>query len=120
MSQGRVTNKQIDDYKIFLREKYRPPSRGGNSRALHSHVLYIGGERYSFLAVGSQQWVYKSDTVSFEFEIRGGYKNVMKDTLITVDSSGNRVVRGNRGYKRQLRTADTRLPASRRERRDGG
>jgi hypothetical protein len=78
-------------------------------------VLYIEGEKYSFLALGSQQWVFKSDLVSFEYEIKGSYKNIINGTLVTIDKSGNEVVRGNRGYKRQLRTADTRMPVSRRE-----
>lgn len=118
MLHGQVTNKKIDDYKVFLREKYRPPSKGGNTSALHSHVLYIDGEKYSFLALGSQQWVYKSDTVSFKFEIKNDYKNILRETLVVIDSSGNHVLRGNRGYKTQLRTSDARMPVSRREQRD--
>lgn len=118
MSTGSITGMQITDYSMFLKEKSRPPSKGGNTKALHSHVLTIDGERYSFLAVGSQQWVYKLDTVSFEYEVNNGYKNVLKETLKTVDVSGKVVVRGDRGFKKKLRTADTRLPGSRRERRD--
>ena len=113
-----ITSKKIQSYKVFLREKYRPPSRGGNTRALHAHVLRIENEEYSFLALGSQQWVHKGDLVSFRFELNGRYKNILKDTLVTVDPAGRPVVRGNRGFKKQLRTAGTRLPASRREQRD--
>lgn len=118
MSRGQVVNKKVDNYSVFLRENYRPPSRGGNTRALHSHVLSIDNEKYSFLGLGSQQWVHKTDTVSFDFEVKDGHKNVIKETLITIDSAGNQIMRGNRGFKRQLRTADARLPASRREQRD--
>ena len=110
-----IDNVKIDSYQKFLNEKSRPPSKGGNTNALHSHVLYIKGEKYSFLALGSQQWVFKSDLVSFEYELKGSYKNIINGTLVTIDKSGNEVVRGNRGYKRQLRTADTRMPVSRRE-----
>lgn len=115
---NQLISKKIESYKVFLKEHSRPPSRGGNTKALHAHVLEIEGERYSFLAFGSQQWVFKADTVTFEFEVTAdGYKNVLTDTLRTADHKGNVVVRGSRGTKR-LRTAPSRLPSSRREQRD--
>lgn len=103
---------------MFLREPSRPPSRGGNTGALHSHVLRVDGEDYSFLARGSQQWVHKSDTVSFDYVIQGRYRNILPATLMAIDRHGRRVARGNRTVKPQLRTVAARLPASRRERRD--
>lgn len=118
MSQLRIDNKKITSYKLYLIEQYRPPSQGGNTSALHSHVLEIDGERYSFRAAGAQQWVYKSDTVSFVYEINEGYKNILAETMITRDRKNNTVIRGNRTEKKILRTAKTRLPASRREQRD--
>jgi len=111
----KIKNAKIENYSAFLRENSRPPSKGGNTKALHSHVLTIEGEKYSFLALGTKQWVYKSDTVSFEFEIKGQYKNIKEKTIVTMDKNGNTVMRGNRGFKRQLRTAETRMPVSRRE-----
>ena len=114
----RIENKKISSYRLYLREPYRTPSRGGNTSALHAHVLKIDGETYSFLAPGSQQWVFASDLVSFEYEFKGPYRNVIKETLKTVDNKGRSVVRGNRGFKSQLRTAESRLPGSRRERKD--
>lgn len=118
MSRTKIEGKQITAYGKFLVENSRPPSRGGNTGALHSHVLEIDGEKYSFLALGSQQWVFKSDTVSFEYELKDGYKNIALETIITLDRHGQSVVRGNRGYKSKLRTAVTRMPGSRREQRD--
>ncbi len=115
---SRVENKKITSYGKFLKEPSRPPSRGGNTSALHSHVLEIEGETYSFLALGSQQWVFKSDTVSFEYEINDGYKKVLIQTLTTIDAIGKPVTRGNRGWKAKLRTAQTRLPSSKSEQRD--
>lgn len=111
----KVENAKIESYQKFLQEKSRPPSKGGNTKALHSHVLYIDGDKYSFLALGSQQWVFKTDLVSFEYEVKGQYKNIIKDTIITIDKAGNELLRGNRGFKKQLRTADARMPVSRRE-----
>ena len=111
----KITNAKIENYSAFLIEKPRPPSRGGNTKALHSHVLTINGKKYSFLALGTKQWVYKSDTVSFEFEAKDQYKNIKKATIETRDKNGNKVVRGNRGFKKKLRTAETRMPVSRRE-----
>lgn len=118
MPRHKIENEHIEKYAVFLQEKHRPPSRGGNTSALHSHVLTIGGETYSFLALGSQQWVYKSDTVTFEFEVKDGYRNIVKETIVAISSSGEPIQRGNRGFKQRLRTADSRMPASRRERRD--
>jgi hypothetical protein len=115
MSTLKIENRKIERYTKYLNEKSRPPSKGGNTGALHSHILIIDNEKYSFLALGSQQWVFKSDTVSFEYEIKGQYKNIVTGTLVTIDEDGNEVIRGNRGYKSRLRTADTRMPASRRE-----
>ncbi|TVU87765.1 hypothetical protein FQP89_19490 [Vreelandella titanicae] len=111
----KIENAKIEDYQKYLKEKSRPPSRGGNTKSLHAHILVIDGKQYSFLALGSQQWVFKTDLVSFEYELDGQYRNVDKETLVTTDKSGNKVVRGNRGFKRQLRTADARMPVSRRE-----
>lgn len=118
MPTNKVEGKTISAYKLFLRENSRPPSKGGNTKALHSHVLDIEGEKYSFLALGTQQWVFKSDTVSFEYEVNGGYKNIVKESIVTLDCNGEPVIRGNRGFKPQLRTAVTRMPGSRREQRD--
>ena len=111
----KIENAKVENYSAFWVEKYRPPSKGGNTKAFHSHVLTIEGEKYSFLALGTKQWVYKSDTVSFEFEIKNKYKNIKKDTIETLDKEGNKVKRGNRGFKKKLRTAETRMPVSRRE-----
>jgi hypothetical protein len=111
----KIEKAKIEDYQKYLKEKSRPPSKGGNTKALHSHVLVIDGEKYSFFAQGSQQWVFKTDLVSFDYELTGQYKSIKKETLVTIDKSGEKVVRGNRGFKKKLRTADTRMPVSRRE-----
>ena len=118
MAHAKLADKRVTEYRVFLKEEYRPPSKGGNTRARHAHVITIDRETYSFLALGSQKWVYKTDTVSFEYETKGTYKNIIKETLVTVDATGHQVVRGNRGIKKRLRTAPTRLPGSRREQRD--
>lgn len=118
MDKLRVENKKITSYSLFLQEPSRPPSRGGNTKALHSHTLEIEGEKYSFLALGSQQWVFKSDSVSFDYEINNGYKNIIKESIVTMDRSEKVVIRGNRSFKKQLRAASARLPGSRREQRD--
>lgn len=113
-----IQNRKIEAYRTYLKEPSRPPSKGGNTRALHSHVLVIDGQNYSFLALGSQQWVFKADTVSFTFEVSNGYNNISTETLITRNPNGQSIVRGNREYKATLRTAVSRMPGSRREQRD--
>lgn len=113
-----IKDAKIDDYFTVLKEKSRPPSRGGNTKARHAHYIKIEGKIYSFLAFGSKQWVYKSDRVSFEFEMKGEYRNVLPESIRTTDKDGNVVIRGLRGFSKELRTANTRLPGSRRECRD--
>jgi hypothetical protein len=111
---------RIENYKTFLMEPSRPPSRGGNSKALHSHSFELDGDRYSFLAVGAKKWIFATDTVVFkwEWDETKRYKNVIKGSLTTFDKNGNEVVRGDRSFKDKLRTAQARLPGSRREQRD--
>ena len=110
----------IDAYRTFLKEPSRPPSRGGNGAALHSHVLTIGGKVYSFLASGGTKWVYKSDTVQFDWawDPTKKYRNIAKETLIAWDKNGDKVVRGNRASRQTMRTATTRLPGRRRDWKD--
>ena len=48
----------VSNYKIFLAEPSRPPSKGGNTRAWHQHFLEVGGQSYSFLALGAKKWIY--------------------------------------------------------------
>lgn len=111
----KIEGRRISKYTTFLQENSRPPSRGGNTKALHSHQMIIDGEKYSFLAFGSKHWVYKRDTVSFEYETKDIYKNIIKESLLTVDENGKKVVRGLRNFDKPLRTAETRMPVSRRE-----
>lgn len=100
-------------------EPRRPPSRGGNTRAWHVHFLEIGGATYSFKALGTKKWVFKHDTVSFEWEWDDTqrYRNVVRETVRVLDRNSKSVVRGLRGSK-PYRTAQARMPASRREQRD--
>ncbi|MEI6706310.1 MAG: hypothetical protein WCK96_04140 [Methylococcales bacterium] len=105
MTALKIENKKISSYTMYLKESSRPPSKGGNKNALHAHVLEIEGEEYSFLALGSQQWVFKTDTVTFEYELKDGYKNILKNTIETIDRHNKLIERGNRGFKEKLRTA---------------
>lgn len=108
---------KITGYTTALREPGRPPSKGGNTSALHGHRIEIDGVWYSFLALGKQKWVFASDVVSFKWmwDPTEQYRNIVKDSLRTWDRRGAAVIRGNRGSKPILRTAETRLPARRSE-----
>jgi hypothetical protein len=114
-----VQNATIDSYETYLKDKYRPPSRGGNKKAWHSHVIKIDGETYSFLAPSRSKYVYKTDTVSFSWgwDETQRWRNIIPDTLEVRDKNGQEVVRGNREWK-PWRTANMRLPARRSEWRD--
>ncbi|HDL8239499.1 TPA: hypothetical protein U5D93_003498 [Yersinia enterocolitica] len=114
----KLENKKISDYQIYLKEKSRPPSRGGNTKALHQHVVTIDGEQFSFLANDSKKWIFKSDKVSFDYVLNGVYKNIERESIVTTDKNGVVITRGNRFYHKKLRVADSRLPGSRRECRD--
>lgn len=113
---GRVEGGTVEKYSTWLKESYRPPSRGGNTAALHIHEMLIDGVKYTFYALGTKKWVYLGDTVSFEWELKDGkYHNVKKQTIVTKDKKGQVVVRGDRGFKTKLRSAPSREPVSRRE-----
>lgn len=115
----RVEKAQVEHYGVYLKDKSRPPSRGGNKRAWHQHVLTIGGERFSFLAAWSGKFVYRGETVSFEWEWDEDrrYRNIDVTSVVAHKQSGEDVARGERGSK-TWRTADTRLPARRSEWKD--
>ena len=113
-----IKDAEIEDYRTSLQEHSRPPSRGGNKKALHRHALIINGEEYSFFVNGRLQWVHKGDRVSFRYKVKGQYRNILPETIQTVDSKGHQVVRGMRGITKKMRTVSARLPARRRERLD--
>ncbi len=109
----RVENVVVgDNYSTSLKEYGRPPSRGGNTRAWHQHVVVIEGETYSWLGLGAKKWIYATDTVSFawSWDKSGRYRNVDRDTIAVRDKAGNPVVRGERGAK-TWRSAPNKLPA---------
>ena len=110
---------KVENYRAVLKDKYRPPSKGGNTRAWHQHSFEVDGERYAFLGLGSKRWIYASDSVTFRWswDKSRQYRNVIPETIRTFAQSGKEVVRGERGSK-NWRTAETRLPVSRREARD--
>lgn len=116
----RVEEAKLERYVKVLVEKSRPPSRGGNTRAMHRHILVINGVGYSFLAAGSRQFAFKSDTVSFSWrwDDTRKYRNIDVETLVVKDKVGQIIVRQVVGAKAQWRTADARMPVSRREFRD--
>ncbi len=106
----------VEHYGTYLKDKSRPPSRGGNKRAWHQHVITIAGEKYSFLAQWSGKFVYSGETVSFDWDWdhTGKYRNIDGSTLVAWNSNGEPQHRGERGSK-PWRTSDTRLPARRSE-----
>ena len=111
----KIENAKFDDYRYSLCDKYRPPSKGGNTKALHWHFIIINNITYSFKAPGTKQWVFKNDTVSFEYENKGEHKNIILETLKTMNKKGEIVIRGNRFEIQKKRTADTRPPTSSKE-----
>ncbi len=98
-----VKDAHIEGYRTYLLPgRHRPPSQGGITEELYSHVLTINGEDYSFLAYGSAHWVFKrpKDRVSFRYVMKGKYKNILIGTIVTVDGTGQPVTRGRRDLNR--------------------
>jgi hypothetical protein len=115
----RLENARISDYKTFLVEFSRPPSKGGNTSAMHAHTVWIGDRKFSFWARGARKFIFKEDEASFDYvETEDGYFNILPHTIFCRDAKGKTVRRGDRRPKTKLRTAPTRLPGSRREARD--
>ncbi|WP_429116007.1 hypothetical protein [Aeromonas veronii] len=113
-----VESRKIDEYTTFLLEKHRPPSKGGNTSALHSHRVVVDGTEYYFKARGARKWIFKSDIVSFAYYKENGRNLVIKGTIVTHDKIGNEITRGDRRAKNVLRSSSQRLPCSRREAKD--
>jgi hypothetical protein len=90
----KIENAKIEEYSNCLIGKRRPFSKGERTRALHMHYVTINKIKYSFKALGTRQWVYKQDTVSFEYETNGEFKNIINNTLVTIDKKGVTIVRG--------------------------
>lgn len=112
----RIEKAKVETYGAYLKDKSRPPSRGGNKRAWHQHVMTISGEKYSFLAPWSGKFVFKGETVSFDWDWdeSGKYRNADVDTVVAWTPDGKQMRRGERGNK-VWRTAATRPPGRRSE-----
>lgn len=80
----KVEKANVENYGVSLKDKPRPPSRGGNKKAWHQHVITIGGENYSFLAAWSGKFVFKGETTSFDWEWDSTqkYRNVDIATVV--------------------------------------
>jgi hypothetical protein len=74
--------------------KYQTTELLGSTVAIH--VLTIAGESYSFLAPSRNQWVFKNDTVSFDWNFYGEkrQRRVVPESVVVLDRTGVAVVRG--------------------------
>ena len=88
----KIENKKIESYDLYLKERSKS-SKIKKNQARHSHVLMIEGEKYSFIARGNKQRVYKTDSISFEFQVKNGHNNIDKSTIVTLDENGEIVQR---------------------------
>jgi hypothetical protein len=110
----RIDQAEVEHYGVYLKDKSRPPSQGGNSGAWHQHVVTINGKRYSFLAPWSGKFVYKREKVSFDWDWdpNRSYRNIDASSVVALTESGEEVRRGQRNSKK-WRTANTRPPGRR-------
>lgn len=115
----RLANVTVENYDARLWEHSRPPSKGGNTGALHRHRFTVDGQWYSFFGRGRNRRIFKNDTATFDYVVtEDGHRNVLQHTIRTRDEKGNFHARGDRSWKPKLRSGPTRLPGSRREARD--
>lgn len=92
------------------------PPRGTVTANSHRASLSIEGVHYPFLALGSLNWIFAKDRVSFDFVTPSeGYHNIQRWTIRTFGKNGKAVTRGICGSMPKLRTATARLPDRRRE-----
>jgi hypothetical protein len=105
-----IENAKIEDY--FVRP-YEPGKGGSGDSAkrLHIHSIVIDGAKFSFFAIGHEQWIHKSDTVSFDFEVKGSFNNVQRDTVVVKDKDGQIISRGDHRFKNNLRVGTRRSEA---------
>ncbi|NML96123.1 hypothetical protein [Novosphingobium olei] len=94
----RVEKAEVEHYAAYLKDKSRRPSRGSNRGALHQHILTVGGETYSLLASWSGKFVYKAETVSFDWELdgSGNYRNVDLASVVTFKPNDEQARQGAR------------------------
>ena len=88
----KIENKTIESYDLYLKERNKS-SKIKKNQARHSHVIMIEGQKYSFIARGKKQRVFKTDSVSFDYQVKNGHNNIDKNTIITLDDKGELVKR---------------------------
>jgi hypothetical protein len=112
----RIEKSGFNAYNAYLAEPSRPPSQGGNTRALHRHVIIIGGDKYSFFAPWSGKFAHKGELISFDWDWdrTGTFRNIDTGSFEAFTRDGVRQVRGDRGDKNR-RSASARPPGRRSE-----
>lgn len=115
----RIERSGFNAYNTYLAEPSRPPSQGGNTKALHRHVIIIGGDKYSFFAPWSGKFAHKGELISFDWDWdkTGTFRNIDKLSFEAFTKDGDHEIRGDRSDKVR-RTAGARPPGRRSEWRD--
>lgn len=115
----RIEKSGFHAYNTYLAEPSRPPSKGGNTKALHRHVIIIGGDKYSFFAPWAGKFAYKGELISFDWDWdkTGEFRNIVKPSFEAFAKDGTVQIRGDRGDKVR-RTANARPPGRRSEWKD--
>ena len=88
----KIENKKIESYDLYSKERSKS-SKIKKNQARHSHVITIEGAKYSFIARGNKQRVFKTDSISFDFQVKNGHNNIDKSTIVTLDENGELVQR---------------------------
>ena len=69
-------------------QQYETIALHGSINAIHR--ITIGGEVYSFVAPLRRRWVYKNDTISFDWELDSdtGQRRIDCDTVAVLNKDG--------------------------------
>lgn len=91
----RIEKSGFHAYNTYLEE---PPRAGGNTTALHRHVIIIGGDKYSFFAYGSGKFAHKGELISFDWDWdrTGEFRNIDKPSFQAFNKAGTVEMRGDR------------------------
>ena len=93
----KIENAKVLNYQLHRHYSSGRWNMGKDSKngSFYKHVITtLDGNKYSFIAQGHRQYVYKEDTFSFEYEENGFYNNIDRESIVVHDKDGIRVWRG--------------------------
>lgn len=98
----RVEDAVVDLYFLQVLSTLPKPRHHYSGNPPLIHQLTISGKKYSFIAGGHKPFVEDGDTISFNFQMNGRYRNIQVSSIEVRDGQGRLVERRSPRYgKRQ-------------------